>query len=58
MNPKCLGGKRHLPHVLNASRLRRERRRRLQELGAVAEGDRELKTREQNADEHGEHMFA
>ena len=58
MDPECLGGNRHLPHLLDAARLRGQRDRRLQELLAVAGGHRELKAREQDTDDHNEHMFA
>jgi D-alanyl-D-alanine carboxypeptidase len=59
MNTERLGSERHLPHLLDAPRLRRKRGGSLQQLLPVAGGDGELKTREQDTDDHAdERMFA
>jgi urease accessory protein UreE len=58
MDPECLGGNRHLPHLLDATGLRGKRDRRLQELLAVAGRHRELKARKKDTDDQSEHMFA
>jgi hypothetical protein len=58
MDPECLGGDRYLPHLLDATRLRGQRDRRLQKLLAAAGGHSELKARKQDTDDHSEHMFA
>jgi hypothetical protein len=58
MNAESLGSQRHLAHLLYATRLRCQRHRRLQQSSSISDCCLELKAREQNADDHGEHMFA
>jgi hypothetical protein len=58
MDPERLGGNRHLPHLLDSARFGGKRDRRLQKLLAVAGGNHELKTGQQDTDDHSEHMFA
>jgi len=58
MDPKGLSRKRDITHLLHTSGLRGNRDRSLKQLSPVPGGDRELKAREQDADDHHERMFA
>jgi hypothetical protein len=53
MDTKRLGGKRNLTNRLDSSRSGSERRRSSQQLGPLADGNGDLKTGEQDADDHG-----
>ena len=53
-----LGGRRRLPDQRLAPRLGRERDRPARQLRAPAGGDGEGEAGDQDADDHGEHMFA
>ena len=52
MKAERLGGERDLTHLLGTTRLWRERGRPLEQLGAIAGGDREGKARDENTDDH------
>src|SRR5436309_15786352 len=58
MNAIRLSAKRDLANLLNSSRLRSKRNSFLEQPRPLASRDIQLKARDQDARDHGEHMFA